>query len=120
MYHLVPDYKEKQKSKPSKKWSYEKQNPVIHKKRITYKAKYMRTRRHIDELMKESYQRIAPQETMTLEELAHRIHDISGIFFKPSTLLSLSERYRASKGHPLLEKVSESGELQYKISKNYL
>jgi DNA-binding transcriptional ArsR family regulator len=61
MYHLFPAYKEKQKIRPSKKWSYEKQNPIIHRKRITYKAKYIAARRHIDELIRDSYQRAAPK-----------------------------------------------------------
>jgi hypothetical protein len=47
IYHLFPEYKAKQKKYLSKTWSYEKQNPEIHKKRIQYKAKYMAARRHI-------------------------------------------------------------------------
>ena len=116
MYHLFPAYKESQKKRPSKKWSYEKQDPVIHTKRISYKARYMAARYHIDELIRQSYQR-AGQETMTIEDLAYGIHDISNIFFKPSTIKGLANQFKETRGYPLLIKIPCHEVMHYKLSK---
>ena len=116
-YHLFPEYKEKQKKYFSKTWSYEKQDPVIRKKRIDYKAKYMAARRHMDDLIRESYQRAAPLEAMNLEDLAYTIHDISGILFQPSTIFSLSKRFEATKGYSFLTQISGYQVPHYKLSK---
>ena len=115
-YHLFPERKEYQKKAPSKKWSYEKEDPVIHKKRTDYKAQYMAARRHIDELILESYQRSAPKGTMPLEDLAYAIHDISSIFFKPETILGLAKRYEESKRIPLLIEIPGHDVPRYALS----
>lgn len=120
MYHLVPEYKEKQKNYPSKKWAYEKQDPVIHEKRIAYKARYHDARNHIDDLIRKSYQQMAPQKAMTHENLVYAIHKITGIFFRPSTLLGLSCHYETQKGYPLLKEVPGYDVPHYELSNEAL
>jgi hypothetical protein len=123
MYHLFPDYKEKQKKRPSKKWSYEKSDPVIHKKRISYKARYMAARYHIDDLIKKAYEKTEPHQAMTMENLAHAVHDVCGIQFKFSTITGLSKKQATVKGYPILVEVSGHEIPHYKLSdeakKNY-
>ena len=116
IYHLFPDYKESQKKRPSIKWSYEKENPVIHEKRIRYKARYMSARYHIGDLVKTTFERAKPQQTMTLEGLADGVEGICEIFFKPSTLLTLNERFKVEKGYLLMVKVSGHEQPHYRLS----
>ena len=116
IYHLFPDYKESQKKRPSIKWSYEKQNPVIHEKRIRYKAKYMAARYHISYFVRTTFEKAEPQQTMTLEDLAYGVERICGIFFKPSTLLGLNERFKIEKGYPLLVEVLCHEQPHYRFS----
>jgi len=116
MYHLFPAYKEGQKKRPSKKWSYEKSVHEIHQKRIDYKRKYQAARYHIDELVRESYKRLAPSKKMTLEKLSYTIHDISGIYFRPDTILGLARYFESHKRHPLLVEVAGCEPAKYRLS----
>ena len=116
IYHLFPDYKESQKKRPSIKWSYEKQDPVIHEKRIRYKAKYMAGRYHISDLIRTTFEKAGPQQIMTIEDLACGVERICGIFFKPSTLLGLNERFKIEKGYPLLVEIPGHEQQHYKLS----
>lgn len=119
MFHLSPQYRKKQKDFHSKRWSNEKQDPVIRKKITDYKSKYKSNRRHIDQLIINSFQRTAPKVTMTLEDLAYAIHDISSIFFKPETILGLVKRFEHSKGYPLLIDVPKLDDgVHYALSKD--
>jgi hypothetical protein len=116
IYHLFPDYKQSQKKRPSIKWSYEKQDPVIHEKRIRYKARYMAARYHISDLVRTTFKRAEPRQTMILEDLAYGVERICGIFFKPSTLLGLNERCKVKKGYPLFAEVSGYDQPHYRLS----
>jgi len=116
IYHLFPDYKESQKKRPSIKWSYEKNDPVIHGKRIRYKARYMAARYHIGDLVKATFEKAESQQTMTLESLAYGVERICGIFFKPSTFLGMNERFKVEKGYPLLVKISGHEQPHYRVS----
>ncbi len=115
IYHLFAAYKEIQKNRPSKQWSYEKQNARIHKRRTEHSARYTNARNHIDDLIFSSYQRAASDETMTLEDLSYTIHEITGIFFKPDTILGLASRYEANRGQPLLIEVPDSQPARYRL-----
>lgn len=116
VYHLCSAYKEKQKKRPSKMWSYEKNNPIIHERRKARRAKYMAARRHIAQLVRESYRRAAPQEALTLGNLRDVIFEISGIAFLPSTLDGLIKRFYATKGDPLLVEVGGYPLSHYRLS----
>jgi hypothetical protein len=116
MYHLFPTYKQKQKKRHSKQWSYQKRDPALRKKIIDYKAKYMAARYHIDDLIKKAYEKTEPQQSMTIEDLAYAVHDVSGILFKPTTLLGLSERHAAANGYPLLVELPGNEVPHYKLS----
>lgn len=105
MYHLFPQYKKYQKNFGGKKWAYEKRNPKIHRRLMTYKAKYQATRYHIDDLIRQSYERFPPKKEMTLEELSDTIHDISGISFHPDTIHGLVNRIESKKDCRLLVEV---------------
>ncbi|MGD0915815.1 MAG: hypothetical protein ABSB22_05100 [Thermodesulfobacteriota bacterium] len=119
MYYLFPQYRQYQKKYQSKRWSYEKQNPAIRKRITDHKAMYMAARRHIDELVRESYRRVAPQEAMSLGTLREVIFEISGIAFQPSTLDGLIKRYEATKGYPLLVKISGYNVSHYRLSEQF-
>ena len=122
LYHLFPTYKQKQKKRHSKQWSYQKKDPLLRKKIIDYKAKYMAARYHIGELVKESYNRTSKQ-TMTLEDLAYAVHEVSNILFKPATILGLSKKHAIINGYPILVEVPGHKIPHYKLSeetqKNY-
>ena len=105
LYHLSPTYKQKQKKRYSKQWSYQKKDPVLRKKIIEYKARYRAARYHIDDLIKKAYEKTEPHQALTIEDLAYAVHDVCGIQFKFSTILGLSERHSAVKGYPLLVEV---------------
>ena len=115
-YHLFPQRREQQKKYQSRRWTYEKANPLTHKKRIDYKARYMAARRHIDDLVKECSQRIAPQDAISMEDLSYAIHDNSNILFKPETLLGLVKRLEATKRCPVLEEVFGYSVPHYRLS----
>ena len=114
-YHLFPDYKEKQRKRHSIKWSYEKQNPIIRKRIVEYKARYMAARNHIDRIIRDVYEQ-SSQHTMNLEDLAYAVHDVSGIFFKPATILGLSKKHATVKGYQILVEVPGHKIPHYKIS----
>ncbi len=116
MYHLFPAYKDAQKKRPSKKWSYEKSVPEIHQKRVDYKRKYQAARYHIDDLIRESYKQASLREALTLEDLSYVIHDISNIFFKPETVLGLVKRFETTKGCSVLEEVPGYQMPHYRLS----
>jgi hypothetical protein len=116
-YHLFPDYRDNQKKQPSKTWSYEKQDPIIRKRVTDYKARYMAARYHIDDLIRMSYQKAEPQKTITIEDLSYEVQRISGILFKPSTLLGLSELFKSQRGYPLLEEVGGDHVSRYRLFK---
>ena len=116
MYHLFTDYKNNQKKQPSKSWSYEKQKLARRQRRIDYGAKYMAARRHINEMVGESYRRAAPQEVLTLGNLREAIFDISGIAFQPPTLEGLIKQFEVNKGYPLLVKVPGHEQPHYRLS----
>jgi len=119
MTYLSAQYRQYQKNFQSKRWFYEKQDAAMHQKRIAYGAKYVAARRQIDKFVKTAFEKAEPQQTMTLEELACGIEEICGVFFKPSTLLGLDERFKARKGYPLLVKIFGNDEPHYGLSEEF-
>lgn len=102
MYHLSRAYKKKQRNRLSKKWSYEKVDPEIHVRRRDYNTQYRSARRNIEQLIRQSFQRASPKESMTMDDLIEHIHDLSGIFFKPSTVSGLVSRIEREKEYKLI------------------
>jgi len=118
MYALFPEHRKKQKNFECKKWSYEKADPEIHKKRIDYKANYMATRRHIDEYIHKSFQKMFLADGLSLECLSYCIHEQTDIFLSPKTIAGLARQYESRKGYPLLTEVTgESGIKYYRLNK---
>jgi hypothetical protein len=114
--HICTTYKKSQKKYESKRWSIQKKDPDVREAKITYNRNYQHIRNHIDEVVTKSYRKADHEKTMTLEDLAYGIHDISSIFFKPETILRLSKRFEESKGFSLLTEISGHDGPRYALS----
>ena len=116
-YHLFPEYNKKQKKYPSKRWSYERTVPELRKKIIIYKRKYIAARRHIDDHIRKAFQKLDPEEGMTLERLSYDVNDEVGIFFHPNTISGLVARLEAINGYKLLVEIHGHDVPHYTLSK---
>ncbi len=109
--YLFPDEMEQMTRRHSQEWESLKNDPEKQEERkriFSYKAKYMRARRKIEELVKSAYSEAAPNKELTLRELSHYIEENSEIRFYATTLLTLNEQQKERTGKPLVELIGSS------------
>jgi hypothetical protein len=117
-HYLFPSDMQKKIKRNRRQWPAQRVDPQVLEKIFSYKKDYMAARRHIDELVREAYQRVAPRQELYLDELAYLIQDKSGVLFRPNTLLGLSQQYEKNTGKPLLQEVKGCQPLRYTLYSN--